>query len=225
MRLLESKKRARRAIESAILTRKLDPYYSFLADTIDEHKLTTTQTGISLNILFSLRLILLEVMMIALQVTPLLQILIINMINMGYLLWTIKAIFVEKSLESTLDKVHRLILEISIQVFLLATFVFWVNENGDLLSTVFSVVVQMFCLLCIGLAVVVELVMVAVNTCRSISASCYRKQRVRDYIRELRSQLFHPGGAVRAGTAENRGINFRGVKRMKRGGVANLLKF
>lgn len=202
-------------LQQALIKRKIHVYYDFIEATIKEDSIYEL-TGITLNTFFLLRLILLEVMMIVLQTMPLVQVLIMNFINIAYLMWVLRAIFKDKVVEETCDIIHIMVLEIAIQVFLLCCIVFWMNKNDDFLNTIGSIVFQMICVLAIGFSVIFELIMLIVNLVKNIGKAYKRRKMMKEQINGVMAEVL---GRKDIGRVQ--GMNYRGIDklnaRMRRG--------
>jgi hypothetical protein len=195
-------------IQQALIKRKLHVYYEFVEDTLRDDAVYE-MTGVTLNIFFMLRLILLEIMMICFQMLPLVQILSMNFLNIAYFLWMTRAVFRDKVVEDTLDVIHMFVLEIAIQVFLIMCIVFWLDRNDDFLGTVGSLVVQMVCVLAVGTAVIFELLMLVFNLIKSISRAYKRRSMMKAHVNGVLAQIL---GRKELGVGH--GINYRGVDKM-----------
>lgn len=90
----------------------------------------------------------------------------LNFVNLAYLLWIFRGMTKDKVVESTCDVLHKSVLEIAIQVFLVSCIFFWKNKDNDYLSTTWSIILQMVCIFAIAVSLVFELLMVLVNSCK-----------------------------------------------------------
>jgi len=197
-------------VERALMKRKLHVYYEFIEAALREDAVYE-MTGISLNIFFMIRLVLLEFSMICFQTLPLTQVLSMNFINIAYFLWLIRAIFRDKVIESTYDIIHMFVLEIAIQIFLIMCIVFWLNKNQDFLNTVGSLIVQMICVLAVGTAVIYELLMLIFNLFRSIRGAYKRKKMMKEHVNGILAEIIG-----RRELTVSKAINQRGVSKMNR---------
>ena len=80
-----------------------------------------------------------------------------NFINIFYVVWVFNGVK-KRVFESSWDMVHKIVLEVAIQVFLLACVFFWLNRNGDFLSTTASIILQMLCVLAVLVSILYEFI-------------------------------------------------------------------
>jgi len=134
-------------------------YFPFVSEGIDKDKVDSAY-GLSMNFFWILRFGLIMICISGFQMVPVLQVFCIVAIDVAFFVYFCKALWKEKIFLAGCEKWSGLVTEICILIFLIVTVIFLTNDLFSWLSSGLFFTLQIICIVCIFLTVLVEFVTV-----------------------------------------------------------------